>query len=169
MKKMLILLFSLISVNTYSDVPLPAPKTWKVCDSTISFCASLNPKNNVTTIYKIDTNFESKEIYKIQDWSRSALISEDGDYFIFGYGGLNLVPKNVEKSQVMFTIYKSGSKHKEITLGEIIENFSHLEETVSHSNWGGVDSFYGNTLRLKTVEGFVSINTETGVVKRYKK
>lgn len=169
MNKIMSFVLLFLSISVFSDAPLPSPETWKLCNTTISFCASLDPKSNTASIYKIEDNFESKSMYKISGWSRSALLSENGDYFILGYDGLNLVPKSVEKSQVILTIYKSGIFYREITLGQIIENFSSLKETLSHYHWGSIDSLYGNNLNLKTVEGSVSINIETGIIKRYKK
>ena len=168
MKKVIISTLAFLAFDTFADAPLSKPEIFRVCDKTVTYCASLNPEEG-TTVYRIEAPFKPKEMYKVSSWSRSATLSEDGEYLIIGYSGLNLVPKDVKPSEVMFTIWKNGVKHKEINLGQIIGKWSSLEETASHYKWGGIRYLIRENLFLDTVEGSVVINVETGEVKRYKK
>ena len=151
------------STSVFADAPLPPPAAWKTCDATISFCATMDPKQG-TTVYKIEAPFLAKEIYRLPEWYRWARISQDGKFFITAYSGLNLVPHDVKPSQVMLTIWKNGAKHKEITLGQIIKKWTSLRETASHYYWGEVTQVSKDRIYLKTVEGAVFIDLETGNV-----
>ena len=157
----------ILAFNSFADTPLPKPETFHVCDKTVTYCASLNPEEG-TRVYRMEGKSRSKELYEVPSWSRSAALSEDGEYLIIGYSGLNLVPKDVKRSEVMVTIWKNGIKHKEIKLGQIIRRWSSLKETVSHYQWGGISDLIGENLYLDTVEGGVVINIETGEVKHRK-
>jgi hypothetical protein len=121
----------LLATAALADAPLPPPVAWKTCSLSVSFCAQLDPKEGAT-IYKIDAPFNTKEVYKVAGWHRWVKISDDGQFFITAYNGLNLVPLNVKPSQVMLTIWKNGAKHQEITLGQIIKKWSSLRPTASH-------------------------------------
>jgi hypothetical protein len=163
LKNFMILAALFVSSSAFADAPLPPPAAWKTCDPSINFCAYMDPKNG-TTVYKIDAPFSAKEMYRLPGWHRWARISQDGQFFITAYGGLNLVPHDVKPGQVMVTIWKNGAKHKEITLGQIIKKWSSLRETASHYYWGEITQLSQDRIYLKTVEGAVSIELETGVV-----
>jgi hypothetical protein len=163
MNKLLFVFALVYSTSAISDTPLAPPMPWKTCDPYINFCAQLDPKNG-STVYKIEAPFAAKEIYKIPGWHRSARISEDGQYFVAAYSGLNLVPLDVKPTQVMLTIWKNGVKHKEVALGQLIKNWSSLQQTASHYRWGSVSHLSKDTVHLNTVEGAVLVNMETGVV-----
>jgi hypothetical protein len=162
--KNLLLCAALLWCNiAFADAPLTPPVPWKVCDRSISFCAYIDPKAG-TTVYKIEPPFAAQEIYKIPGWHRWARIADDGQFFITAYSGLNLVPLDVQPTQVMLTFWKNGAKHKEVTLGQIIKNWTSLQPTASHYRWGEVSHLSKDTIHLKTVEGTVTVNMETGVV-----
>jgi hypothetical protein len=153
----------LCAASALADAPLAPPTAWKTCTTSVNFCAHMDPQGDAT-VYKIDPPFNAKEVYKIAGWHRWVKLSDDGQFFISAYNGLNLVPLNVKPSQVMVTIWKNGAKHHEITLGQVIKNWSALRPTASHYYWGEVSQLSKDTLQLKTVEGLVSIHLETGVV-----
>jgi hypothetical protein len=163
MKTILPAIALLCSTSAWCDTPLAPPLPWKTCDPYINFCVQLDPKND-STVYKIEAPFAAKEIYKIPGWHRSARISEDGQYFVAAYSGLNLVPLDVKPTQVMLTVWKNGAKHKEVALGQLIKNWSSLQQTTSHYRWGSVSHLSKDSIHLKTVEGAVSVNMETGMV-----
>jgi hypothetical protein len=163
LKKILILATFACSSSVMADAPLASPLPWKVCDRSISFCAYIDPKAG-TTVYKIEPSFSSKELYKIPSWFRWARLADDGQFFITAYDGLNLVPLSVQPNQVMLTVWKNGSKHKEILLGQIIKNWASLQPTASHYRWGEVSHLSKEIIHLKTVEGIVTVQMETGVV-----
>jgi hypothetical protein len=163
LKKIMITAALFVSINAFADAPLPPPAAWKTCDPSINFCAYMDPKSG-TTVYKIDALFSAKEIYRLPGWHRWARISQDGQFVVTLYNGLNLVPYDVKPSQVMVTIWKNGAKHREITLGQIIKKWSSLRETASHYYWGEVTQLSKDRIYLKTVEGVVFIDLETGDV-----
>ena len=153
----------LVCSSVFGDAPQAPPVPWKVCNRIISHCAAIDPKNGAT-LYQIDANFSAKESYKVPGWHRSALVSDDGQFFVSNYSGLNLVPMGVTPAQVMVTVWKNGAKHTQVNLGQIVRTWSLLKATASHLNWGSVSHLSGTTLHLNTVDGAVTINIETGAV-----
>lgn len=91
-------------------------------------------------------------------------LSDDGIYFATTYWGGNLVPKSTDKNLEMVIIWKDGQKFKSITLGEIIKDFSKLQETTSHYQWGVFTDINDSNVYAETVEGHVVINIKTGNV-----
>ncbi len=163
MKTAILPSLALCASSALADAPLSPPTAWKTCSISVNFCAYMDPQSDAF-VYKIEPPFAAKEVYKIAGWHRWVKLSDDGQFFISAYNGLNLVPLNVKPSQVMVTIWKHGAKHHEITLGQIIQKWTSLRATASHFYWGEITQLSKDALQLKTVEGFVSIHLETGVV-----
>lgn len=155
----------LFSAYSASDAPQLPPVAWKVCNRSVTVCAAMHPKTGAT-VFKVDSNFVATEAYKIEGWHNQVFVSDDGQFFVSGYRGLNLVPIDVKPSQVMLTVWKNGAKHLEVSLGPIVRDFSLLRPTASHYFWGTVSGLSGAVLSLNTVAGPVAINIETGVVSK---
>ena len=69
-------------------------------------------------------------------WFRIAFISSDGEYLVTGYEGLDLLPLDYRKDEVMLAFYDRGKLLQQVRLSELIADFSKLEKTASHYRWG---------------------------------
>ena len=161
-----ILLF-FIPIASFADAPLPPPASYKICNKEISYCANISP-NIGAVIYKIEGDaFNAVEAYRVPGWHRDAHLSESGEYFLSGYGGLNLVNLDANQNTVILTIWKNGQKSHEIKLGQVLNSMSSLQRTSSHYYWGNNEGFTHNgEVEIRTVEGNrILVNPETGDVK----
>lgn len=88
-------------------------------------------------------------------WFRVASLSSNGEYLVTGYDGLNLIPLDFKKDEVMLSFYHRGRLFGTVKLHEIINDFKKLPKTVSHYRWGhyiGLDS--ADRYWLETEEGY---------------
>jgi len=149
-----------------ADAPLSAPEKYRICDYTVTYCASLVPEED-TRIYKIVGDLDaprSELIYTIPGWHRSAHISSTGEYFVTGYPGLGLLPLDVKGSQVVVTIWKRGKIHQTVSIGQVLKSMDSLKRTASHYSWGHIAGVSGSVVQVETVEGRVWIVLATGEV-----
>lgn len=167
MKKVIgVAILCLITAKSFADAPLPMPKSYRVCNDDISHCANISPDSGAV-VYKIEGDtFSAVEAYRIPGWHRDVHLSKDGEYFMSGYGGLNLVSLDANQNTVILTIWKKGKKSHEITLGQILKTMRSLQRTVSHYYWGINEGLtYDGKFKIKTVEErTVLVNPETGEI-----
>ncbi|MFZ6640860.1 hypothetical protein ACO0LL_14025 [Undibacterium sp. TC4M20W] len=84
----------------------------------------------------------NKLLWKMSGWFRAPSISNDGEYCVTEYDGLNLIPQDYSHDMVMLTFWKHGKVLRKVRLKEIIPDKRILKETVSHYYWGygaGID------------------------------
>jgi hypothetical protein len=87
-------------------------------------------------------------------WFRVASLADDGEHFVAGYWGMNLIPLNYDKQLVMLYFFKRGELLNHVTLEQIIRDNSKLRRTASHYAWGnflGLDK--SGRYVVETVEG----------------
>jgi len=162
-----VLIFTFIlSVNSFGDTPLLAPEEKRVCDLWMNYCAYIHPEEG-TTVYSVKGAFNLTKLYDIPGWHRSAHVSFNGEYFVSGYNGLNLVPLDISNDKIMITIWKNGVMHKEIKFGQLIRDMRKLERTSSHYHWGSIEMVNASLLYLDTVDNRIVVNLESGLVEHY--
>ncbi len=150
----------LIAPPVHSDAPLPAPAKHEVLSSNKKFRAELDPREGTKII-----NVESgRVLWKLPDWYRWAFLGDDGEHFVTGYDGLNLIPLDYTKKLVLITFWEKGNKIKEITVGDFFPDTRILQRTASHYQWGyiyGIDR--DGFLQVKRCNGLVFLfNVRTG-------
>ncbi|MGJ8694671.1 MAG: hypothetical protein ACSHW0_19610 [Thalassotalea sp.] len=163
MKFLSINLLFIFAASAFADAPLPAPKSYRTCDTYISVCA-YSEVDQDTTFYSVEGEFQLTELYKINGWHRSLFIAPKGAYVVVGYSGLNLVSKSVTKEEVMLKIYKQGKLFRKYTQGQIFNNLNSLKATTSHYHWGHIKYVGFREIELETPEGSVFIELNTGKV-----
>lgn len=166
MKRTLVVFSAALTAICFADTPLSEPKKYRICDYTVTYCASLVPEED-TRIYRISGDLEAPRtglVYTIPGWHRSAHISPTGEYFVAGYPGVNLLPLNVKDSQIVVTIWKSGKLHKTVSIGQVLKSMNSLKRTASHYSWGGIVRVFPRLALVETVEGHDWIVLETGEV-----
>ena len=166
MTRTFFIVVSTLAGTCFADAPPTDPKPYRICDYTVTFCASLVPGEDAR-IYELTGDLEdprTKLMYTVPGWHRAAHISPTGEYFVTGYPGLNLLPLDVKPSDIVVTIWKRGEVHKTVSIGEVLKSMDSLNRTVSHYNWGGIDRVGHTVVLVRTVEGTVWISLETGEV-----
>ena len=132
--------------------PLPPPEAKAVCSQNGFFCAVMDPEQKVTTVVRRRAGGVSQPLWSMDGWFRVAYVSNDGEYLVTGYDGVNLLPLKYKKDQVMISFYDRGRLIGQVRLNEMISDFSKLEkvasrdtalatarggsQTVSHYRWG---------------------------------
>jgi hypothetical protein len=119
----------------YSDVPLHVPIKYEVLSPNKKFRAEIDPLEG-TKITRVESG---KVLWKLPDWYRWAFLSDDGEHFVTGYDGLNLIPLDCTKKLVLITFWRKGNKVKEVTVGDLFPDTRILQRTVSHYQWGTID------------------------------
>jgi hypothetical protein len=137
-----------------ADTPLPPPKTEEVWSPNKQFCAVMDPKPYTTTVFRVAGDGTREKQWAMLGWFRVAHLADDGEHFVVGNGGMNLLPVNVTKDEPMISFVKKGELVRMVTLGELLRNMSSLQRTVSHYRWGDYLGFdKKGRYVVKTVEG----------------
>jgi hypothetical protein len=161
MKKMWILFAFICTSNLFlnADMPLPPPEDITVYSANRKYIGISYAEKNKTVCYQINKN-KRKEIWSIEGWNRSFYISDDGNYLVIGYSGLNLLSEDYKPEWTAISIYYKGKLIKDFQFKELIIDFSKLQKTASHYYWGSIIGLYGNIFKIETVEAILSINIE---------
>jgi hypothetical protein len=137
-----------------ADTPLPPPKKKEVLSNNKQFCAVMDPRLMMTTVYRIGENSSREKAWAMYGWFRVANLADDGEHLVVGYDGMNLVPLDIEMDDVMIYFFRKGELINHVTLGELVKNKLSLKRTASHYLWG---SFRGINQEgdyvVETVEG----------------
>ena len=134
--------FLLISQLVFADEPQISPSTKTVWSLNKKFYALMDPGMNITTIYQVLDKDKKNELWSMFGWFRVAGLSSDGQHHVTGHNGMNLLPVNHKKDEVMLYIFKKGELINYVTLDQLIKDPSKLQKTVSHIYWGnfvGID------------------------------
>ena len=76
-----------------ADEPLPPPQRKEVWCGSHHYCAVMDPRLRLTTVYKVDGNTRTK-LWAMPGWYRVAFLADDGEHLVIGYDGLNLIPQD---------------------------------------------------------------------------
>ena len=136
-----------------ADTPLPPPQRKEVWCGSRHYCAVMDPRLRLTTVYKVDGDTR-KKLWAMPGWYRTAFLADDGEHLVIGHEGVNLLPLSVESSDILAYFLRRGEVIATVTLSDLIEDKSSLRRTASHYLWGeylGIDE--DCRFRVKTVEG----------------
>jgi hypothetical protein len=114
----------------------------------------MEPDKQITTIYRTTQGKPQEKVWSMYGWFRVAALADDGDHLVVGYWGMNLIPINYDKRQVMLYFFKRGELINYVTLDRIILDNSKLQRTVSHYHWGNFEGLdQAGRYVISTVEG----------------
>ncbi len=81
-------------------------------------------------------------------------LSNDGEHFVAGYEGVNLLLANFQRDQVMLSFYRRGQLISQVRLNQLIADFSKLQSAGPNYRWANyVEMNACRYLALETVEG----------------
>lgn len=155
---------ALLIKGASADQPLPPPELKTICSTSGFFCAEMDPDRNLTTVYRRRAGGVREPLWSMRGWFRVAALSSDGEYLVTGYDGVNLLPLDYRKDQVMLSFYDRGKLIREVRLNELVTDFSKLEKTASHYQWGhylGINADDHYTVELPD-KRWVLFNVKTG-------
>ncbi len=138
----------------HADGPLPSPARETIWSANRRFFAVMEPDKQITTIYRAMPGKPGEKVWSMYGWFRVAALADDGDHLVVGNGGMNLIPLNFNKQEVMIYFFKRGELINHVTLDQIIRDYSKLQRTVSHYQWGTFEGFdQAGRYVVNTVEG----------------
>jgi hypothetical protein len=140
--------------TSQADSPLPPPAKKTIWSASKQFFAVMEPDKEITTIYRSAQGKQAEKVWSMYGWFRVAALTDDGEHLVVGYWGINLLPIEYDKRQVMLYFFKRGELINYVTLDQIIRDNSRLQRTVSHYAWGmfnGLDQ--AGRYVIETVEG----------------
>src|SRR5689334_6478798 len=105
--KFFLLLMSLFcALPLHADEPFATPAPYKVQSPSRAFVASLDPKSGV----QVSAVGASDVLWTSTNWFRVAFLADDGEHFVTGYDGMNLIPQNYTKDLVLITFWRRNQK-----------------------------------------------------------
>lgn len=134
-----------------------APRIKEISSPNIEFFAAVSPDRKITTVYKVYRHGNIgrfKEFWSMDGCFQVSWLSNDGKYLVGGYEGLNFLPLDYTKDQVMLSFFECGELISEVRLNQLITDFSRLQKTESGYHWGkylGLNA--AGYLVVETVEG----------------
>lgn len=132
MKVLLALLLSFSSLAAFADTPLPPPALQTTCSASEVICAVSDPVANATVV---SSRAPTPRTWTIPGWHRWVFPSDDGVSVVVAYGGMNLVPRDVELSEPVLFFYNEQQLVRTVTLGDLYLRKGKMERTVSHYAW----------------------------------
>jgi len=136
-----------------ADTPLPPPQRKEVWCASHHYCAVMDPRLRLTTVYKVDGTTR-KKLWAMPGWFRVAFLADDGEHIVIGHEGINLLPVNIQENDILAYFVRKGEVVATATLSDLLERKSSLRRTASHYHWGqylGIDE--DGRFRVETVEG----------------
>ena len=155
-RRAVISLMAMISLAEmcHADSPLPPPERKTIWSANKRFFAVMEPDKQITTVFRTTPAQPAEKVWSMYGWFRVAALTDDGEHLVTGYDGMDLVPLDYDKQQVMLYFFKRGELLNHVTLDQIIRDKSRLRRTVSHYAWGrfvGLDE--SGRYVIETVEG----------------
>jgi hypothetical protein len=148
------ILVLLLAVPAHADAPLPAPAKRTIRSPNKRFFAVMDPDKKWTTVYRTAPDGRATEVWGMRGWFRVAHLADDGEHLVAGSDGMDLLPIDHEKDQVMITFFGRGERIKDIPLDRLIRDPSQLRRTASHYYWGNYLGFdRAGRYVVETVEG----------------
>jgi hypothetical protein len=148
-----VLLISVPPEPIRADSPLPPPTRQTIWSANRQFFAVTDPDSQVTTVYRAKGT-GGERLWAMYGWFGVAALADDGDHLVAGYRGMNLIPVNYNKKEVMLYFFRRGELLNHVSLDQIIGDFSRLRRTASHYFWGNFVGFDRDGLYVvSTVEG----------------
>ena len=132
------------------DMPLPPPSKVTVTSRNGHIRAISDPKAGT----RVEDLKQHKILWRLPDWYRSMFVDDDGKHLVTQYDGLNLIPTDYTDDLVLLTFWREGKKVREVRVKDFIPNRRILERTMSHYEWGWIDSIDSQGhLKVKRADG----------------
>ncbi len=155
-----------------ADSPLPPPTRQTIWSANRRFFAVMDPDTQITTVYRA-REVQGEKLWSMYGWFRVAALADDGDHLVAGYWGVNLIPLDYNKKEVMLYFFKRGELINHITLDLILRDFSKLTRGASHYHWGNYEGFdraglyvvttvEGRRMRFDVTRGMLVAEAEAG-------
>lgn len=128
------LLLSIVILNkARADEPLPVAAKTVFSSNNKRFQLISDPALGTKVIDQ-----KNKVLWTVPSWFRQAFVSDDGEYAVTVYDGLNLIPQDYSDDLTMLSFWQHGKLLRKVSLKEIVPGRHLLQKTVSHYAWGHV-------------------------------
>ena len=131
-----LMVFWLSGAAALADEPLPPPRDKTICSPSGVYCADIRVTSKRTTVRK-----GKREIWSMPGWFGDAYLADDGEHFVVGYWGYNLLDLKAGPGTTMITFWRRGELVRKVPLSEVITDLSNLTRTASHYSWGHTVGF----------------------------
>ena len=149
-----------------ADQPLPAAFDQRINSPNKRYYALIIAREKRTAVYDASTK---TRMWEMEGWFRVAALADDGEHFITGYDGVNLIPANYDPKMSMLTFYRNGKAFRSVTLQELVPDLARLQPTASHVYWGYYAGFENGLFRVDTVDrGALLFDPATGELVQHK-
>lgn len=117
------------------------------------FFAAPSRDHQSTIVFRAAKGKKPERVWAMPGWQTTAWLSDDGDYLVVGYAGVNLLELDHKPDEVMLSFFRRGTLVGTVRLTDIIENQAHMRRSVSHYGWGHYLGFVGlHQFAVTTIE-----------------
>lgn len=135
-----------------ADAPLPPPELKTLWSASRAWCAVMEPRAGITTVYRVEAGDRRTVSWAMMGWHRVAWLSDDGVHLVVGHPGVNLLPTDARESDVLLYFVERGALVGTVRLGEVVPLVA-LKRTASHLLWGSYEGLDAQgRLVLRTVQ-----------------
>lgn len=134
-------------VETYAAIPVTKEK-YEVCNQQ-NICVEVDPDAGATCYVN---NSKDKVLWKVLGWHSPIFFSSNGEYFISGHPGFNLIGNDLDYP--LLTVWKEGEKLYTIYFNQIVSDANKLKRAYSGYDWGLIHGLRNDKdIYLTTTEG----------------
>jgi hypothetical protein len=128
-----------------ADAPLLDDGVDRIDSTNKRFYAVPSLDRRSTVVYRTATaGSKAARLWTVPGWHRAGFLADDGEHFVVGYFGGNLLNREHNKpDQVMLSFFRQGTLIRVVRLDEVIVDRAQLRRTVSHYAWGELVGFVG--------------------------
>ncbi len=151
LRYLLIAGLSVVCNGAVADSPLPPPGLTTICNAPNTHCATSDPISRRTTLVG---RASGEALWVIDGFHRFFDVSNDGQALFVQSGFGNLLPTDVTRDQILFTIFRDGKLLQSVSIGALFDNPASLQRTASHLSWGQLEKIDANdNVVLMLVDG----------------
>lgn len=136
-----------------ADAPVLADED-RIDSANHVFFAVPGPARKSTRVFRREKSGASVQEWQMPTWSVMGYLSDDGDYLVTVYPGVNILALDYRPDDVMVSIRRRGALVRELRLKELIRDFRSLgPRSESGFSWGEYEGFIGpHQFAVTTVE-----------------
>ena len=116
--------------RVWADAPILSDGEDRIDARNGAFFAIPSPDRRSTVTYRVVRGRKAERMWTLAGWHPGAFLSDDGEYLVVGYPGVNLLALDHEPDVVMLSFFHRAKAVGVVRLNEIIQDRAHLRRTV---------------------------------------
>ena len=115
-----------------TDLPVSSPSG--------KIVAAPGPKERTTVVARKVGPKTLEKLWEMPEWNHVSFVSDDGEYLVRGYWGVNILETGHAPDEVMLSFYRRGMVIKKVRLNEMVNDPKYLRSDY-RASWGYYQGF----------------------------